>query len=91
MIYTFECEECEKQFDVNLPMAECKKPLSEPCPLCDVEGKVFRVFEAATHGYDMVNTKEKKAGLSGSNSEWGSVMKRIHKQAGSGSQMGRYI
>ena len=77
MIYEFNCEACNKQFEVSLPMAECKKPLSEPCPMCGVEGQIFRVFEAAGFQTNMINDKWKKAG------SFTDTLKKIDKAAGS--------
>jgi putative FmdB family regulatory protein len=47
MIYEFNCEHCNGNFESNLPMADCQKPLSEPCPLCGKSGKIFRVYGGA--------------------------------------------
>lgn len=91
MIYEFNCEHCNGNFEVSLPMADCKKPLSEPCPLCNKSGKIFRVFEPVSFQNEMIGTIQKKAGLTSSSSEWGSVMKKIHKAAGSQSTMGDHI
>ena len=78
MIYVYECESCNEQFEVDLPMSENKRPLSEPCPLCKAEGTVFRIFESQGFQTNMINTKEKKAG-----GQWESTLQRIHKAAGS--------
>ena len=51
MIYTFACDNSNGSFEVNVPIADNQKPLSQPCPLCGVKGKVFRVFDSATHFY----------------------------------------
>lgn len=51
MIYSFGCESCEKSFEVNVPMSDNKKPLTQPCPLCGTKGSVFRIFDSATHFY----------------------------------------
>lgn len=81
MIYTYECEECGKQFDANVPMSENKRPLTEPCPLCGVQGKVFRVFNSQGHQEHMVNTMRKRAG-----DGFNDVLKAIHKASGKDSQ-----
>ena len=85
MIYEFNCEACNENFEVSLPMADNQKPLSEPCILCGVKGKVFRVFQSSQHIHDMVNTKEKLAG-----SGWNDVLNSIHKASDSTSTAGHH-
>ena len=78
MIYEFNCEACDSVFEVNVPVSDNQKPLSEPCPLCSVKGKVFRVFGASAilqHERDGVRAKQ-------AGSEWNSVLKKIDKAAG---------
>jgi len=82
MIYEFNCEHCNKQFEVSLPMADCQKPLKEPCPLCEVSGKVFRVYGLPEFQTNMMGTKEKKAG-----NEWKDVLRKIDSKAGSASKI----
>jgi|TARA_A100001201_G_scaffold132897_1_gene119769 putative FmdB family regulatory protein len=82
MIYVFECEACEKQFEKNLPMADCQKPLKEPCPLCGVKGEVFRVFQSTNFQHEMINTHQKKAGKG-----WADTMSAIKKASGRGHTM----
>ena len=89
MVYLFECEECSGSFEANLPMDDNKRPLSEPCPLCGVEGKVFRNFSNAGIGFQSETSLEgmsKKAGQG-----WKDTLSRIHDKAGSKSQLGEWI
>ena len=72
MIYEFNCEHCNGNFEANLPMADCQKPLSEPCPLCGKSGKIYRVYEPASFATNLINTKEKLAGQG-----WKDTMARI--------------
>ena len=86
MIYTFACDNCNGSFEVNVPIAENQKPLSQPCQLCGVKGKVYRVFDHSGFQYDMVNTHTKRAG-----DGWNDVLKSIHKASGSKSVIHQHM
>ena len=77
MIYTFACDNCDGSFEVNVPIAENQKPLSKPCQLCGVKGKVYRVFDSSGFQYEMINDFRKRAG-----SEWNDRMKTMKKMSG---------
>ena len=82
MIYEFNCEHCNGNFEVNLPMADCQKPISEPCPLCSKSGKIYRVFQPVSFQSEMINNFQKKAG-----NEWKDTLRRIDSKAGSMSEI----
>jgi len=44
MRYDFCCDSCGKIWEAELKMADYQKPLSEPCPLCEVSGQVRRFY-----------------------------------------------
>ena len=75
MIYTFACENCNGSFEVNVPIADNQKPLSQKCPLCGVKGKVYRVFDSATHF--LGGSVHNQAG-----SGWKDILKGIDKASG---------
>tara|TARA_E500000318_G_scaffold108680_2_gene120024 strand:- start:5386 stop:5643 length:258 start_codon:yes stop_codon:yes gene_type:complete len=77
MIYTFACDSCDGSFEVNVPIAENQKPLSQPCQLCGVKDKVYRVFDHSGFQHDMIGTHQKRAG-----SGWNDVLKSIKKASG---------
>ena len=80
MIYTFACESCDGSFEVNVPIAENQKPLSQPCKLCGVKGKVYRVFDST--GFQYNNNMVKKAGK-----EWQAVLSAIDKASSKDNQI----
>ena len=43
--YSYKCDSCDHEFDMQLSMSESDKPLGEPCPECKEEGHVIRVFK----------------------------------------------
>ena len=86
MIYEFNCEACNKSFEVKLPMADSCKPLNEPCPMCGTKGKIFRVWQATSFQHEMGDTQQKRAGR-----EFNDILTDIHKKAGRKSTMGNWI
>jgi putative FmdB family regulatory protein len=78
MIYTFACESCNGSFEVNIPIADREKPISQPCQLCEAKGKVYRVFDSTGFIYTREGGTQKAAG-----SGWNDVLKSIHKASGS--------
>ena len=82
MIYEFNCEHCNGNFEANLPMADCQKPISEPCPVCGKSGKIFRVYQAVSFQTEMINNFQKQAG-----SEWKDTLRRIDSKAGNMSEI----
>ena len=80
MIYTFACDNCDGSFEVNVPIAENQKPLSQPCKLCGVKGKVYRIFDYT--GFQYNNNVIKKAGK-----EWQGVLSAIDKASGKDNQI----
>ena len=84
MIYTFGCDNCNGSFEVNVPIADNQKPLSQKCPLCGVKGKVYRVFDSNGFGYN--DQMMKKAG-----DGWNDVLKSIHKASGSKSNIHQHM
>ena len=85
MIYTFACDNCDGSFEVNVPIAENQKPLSQPCKLCGVKGKVYRVFDNSGFQYNHQKMMRKAAG-----DQWSDVLKSIHKASGKDSQCGNF-
>lgn len=84
MIYQYKCNACGYFFDQNLPMADNRKPLGEPCPACNTKGTVHRVFSnAIISDYMDVQTRARKVG----GEAFTEVMSRIHKGAGEHSKM----
>jgi putative FmdB family regulatory protein len=84
MIYEYKCGACGKIFEKNVPISENKKPLVEPCPLCDTSNQIKRVFSSAiVSDYMDVQTRAKKVG----GEAFTEVMSRIHKGAGKNSKM----
>jgi putative FmdB family regulatory protein len=77
MIYTFACDSCNGSFEVNVPISENQKPLSQPCQLCGVKGKVYRVFDSNGFQHEMINDFRKRAG-----SEWNDRLKTIKGNSG---------
>lgn len=79
MNYEFTCDECEKPFIRSLPMARCREPLNEPCPNCDAEGSVKRVFGVTiVSGAMDVHTRAEKVG----GDAYKQVMKNVKKAGG---------
>jgi putative FmdB family regulatory protein len=85
MIYQFKCEKCNEVFEENLPMNDNNKPLSEPCPLCNKEGGVYRDFSSVSLSYDMLDVQTRARNAAGS--DFGDLMKSIHKHAGRDSKI----
>lgn len=78
MNYSFVCS-CGHKFDVDLPMAEYKKPLSEQCPSCKEVGNIKRDYEA---GLAAISYRDSKSDLRRAGSGWTEVLKKIKKTAG---------
>lgn len=84
MIYQYKCRACGHVFEQNHPIADNKKPLSEPCPACNTKGTIQRVFSSAIiSDYIDVQTRAKRVG----GEAFTEVMSRIHKGAGKYSKM----
>lgn len=79
MIYNFKCEGCNAEFELSLPIAECRSPIENPCPHCN-ELKVHRVFEstAIVSGSMDVHTRAEQVG----GDAYKEVMKNIKKAGG---------
>jgi putative FmdB family regulatory protein len=77
MIYTFACDACNGSFEVNVPISDNQKPLTKPCPLCGKKGKVYRVFDSATHFYS--GSVHDQAG-----NGWKDILRGIKKASGKG-------
>lgn len=50
MIYEYKCGECNHVFERHLRVAEVYAPKSEPCPSCNVSGKIERHITTARIG-----------------------------------------
>ena len=61
----------------TLEIFENQKPLSQPCQLCGVKGKVYRVFDSNGFQHEMINNFRKRAG-----SEWNDRLKTIKGNSG---------
>ena len=85
MMYEFNCEACNRAFEEELPMADCTKPLKLPCPMCGVEGKVFRIYSNMSFQFEMNNDFRKRAG-----SEWNDMMKEMKKASGRNNYIEHY-
>ena len=86
MIYTFACDNCNGSFEVNVPIADNQKPLSKPCQLCGVKGKVYRVFDQGGFLYNGIHSTSKRAG-----DGWNDVLKSIHKASGKDSVVHQHM
>lgn len=81
MTYSFECENCGREFTLSLSVMDMDQPLSEPCPSCRKFGEIHRIWnwsgpiKAGKGGVDSIHSlANKKAG-----SDWGDLMKTIKK------------
>ncbi len=45
--YDYRCNKCEHEFLRVLRMDNREEPLSEPCPECEEEGSIHRVYTTA--------------------------------------------
>ncbi len=79
MIYDFKCDGCKAEFTLSLPIAECRYPIENPCPMCN-ELKVHRVFSAPpiVSGSMDVHTRAEQVG----GDAYKEVMKNIKKAGG---------
>lgn len=73
-IYEYFCENCETQFEKLLKMSEIDLPVSEPCPICNIEGKIETMNSTFALGDPI------KMGLKRPDSGFGEVLSKI-KQA----------
>lgn len=78
MTYTYSCTNCEQRWEDRLPIADRDLPISKPCPHCNTDGTVKRIFDSAPRiSYDGSKTVLQRAG-----SGWNDVLTKIKKSSG---------
>jgi len=85
MIYRYTCESCKRTFDQNLAMGNASAPLNNPCPNCGKSGYIYRDYSSVSLSYDLVDVRTRCKRAVGS--DFGELLKRIHKGAGRNSTM----
>lgn len=86
MTYTYHCQFCKHDFELNLLIEDRNRPLRDPCPKCKSTDTVTRSFENAGILYDGIKSLATRA-REGAGSDFNDVLKRIHKGAGKRSQI----
>jgi len=77
-IYDYNCSHCEKDFDMNMKIADRDNVSTIECPQCSTVGQIVRQVGAPLIGYSIATSGYGR----GAGDGWKEVLKKIHSAPG---------